>query len=43
MLKSGFTAFLCGVMGVAGKHLYDIFLKEHIDNLKNRFIKKKAK
>jgi hypothetical protein len=42
ILKSGFTAFLCGVMGVAGKHLYDIFLKEHIDNLKNRFIKKKA-
>jgi hypothetical protein len=29
-------------MGVAGKHLYDIFLKEHIDNLKNRFIKKKT-
>jgi hypothetical protein len=42
MFKSGFTAFLCGVAGVAGKHLYDIFLKGYVDNLKNRFLKKKT-
>ena len=33
LIQAGFTAFICGMLGAAGKHLYDI-VKRKLKNQK---------